>query len=97
MSILGTTRTRVTMEKITDLLHEFQYLFPMKFLEMKGILGDLGEMKILLKPDAKPVRQRPYCLNLRYKEWVRDELDWMLNAGIIESIEESKWISPMVV
>ena len=44
-----------TMEKITDLLHEFQDLFPTKFSEMKGILGDLGEMKILLKPDAKPV------------------------------------------
>ena len=45
-----------TMEKITNLLHEFQYLFPTKFFEMKGILGDLGEMKIPLKPDAKPVR-----------------------------------------
>ena len=44
-----------TMAKITNLLHEFQDLFPTKFLEMKGILGDLGEMKIPLKPDAKPV------------------------------------------
>ena len=42
-----------TMAKITDILHEFQYLFPKKFLEMKGILGDLGEMKIPLKLDAK--------------------------------------------
>ena len=45
-----------TMEKIIDLLHEFQDLFSTKFSEMKGILGDLGEMKILLKPDVKPVR-----------------------------------------
>ena len=45
-----------TMEKIIDLLHEFQDLFLMKFSEMKGILGDLGEMKIPLKPDAKPVK-----------------------------------------
>ena len=44
-----------TMAKITDLLHEFQDIFLMRFLEMKGILGDLGEMKILLKLDAKPV------------------------------------------
>ena len=49
-----------TMEMITYLLHEFQYLFPMKFSEMKGILGDLGEMKIPLKPHAKPMRQRLY-------------------------------------
>ena len=46
-----------TMAKITDLLHEFQFLFPIKFSEMKGILGDLGEMKIPLKPNAKNVRQ----------------------------------------
>ena len=51
-------------EKIIELLHEFQYLFPTKFSEMKGILGDLGEMKIPLKQDAKPIRQWPYFMNL---------------------------------
>ena len=45
------------MGKITYLLHEFKYLFPMKFSEIKGILGDLGEMKIPLKPDEKPIIQ----------------------------------------
>ena len=43
--------------KITDLLHEFQDLFPMKFSEIKGIVRDLGEMNIPLKIDAKPVKQ----------------------------------------
>ena len=60
--------------KITDLLHEFHDLFPTKFLEMKGIIGDLGEMKIPLKPDAKYVEQQPYRLNPRYKEKVKIEL-----------------------
>jgi hypothetical protein len=36
-------------------------------------------------------------LNLTYKEKVKIELDRMLEAGIIEPIEESKCISPMVV
>ena len=45
-----------TMAKITDMLHELQDLFRTRFSEMKGILGDLGEMKILLKPDVKPIR-----------------------------------------
>ena len=49
-----------TMEKITNLVHEFQDIFLTQFSEMKGILGDLGEMKIPLKQDAKNVRQRPY-------------------------------------
>ena len=42
---------------ITNLLHEFQYVFPMKSLNIKGIFGDLVEMKIHLKPDVKPIRQ----------------------------------------
>ena len=42
-----------TMAKITDLLHEFQDLFLTWFSEMKGILGDLGEMKILVETRCK--------------------------------------------
>ena len=50
-----------------------------------------------MKPDAKPVRHRPYRLNPRYKEKVCLEIEKMLEAGIIEPVEESEWISPMVV
>ena len=64
---------------------------------MKGILSDIGVIKIPLKADSKPVKQCPYRLNRNYKEKVRMELDKMLATGIIEPIEESKWDSPMVV
>ena len=64
---------------------------------MKGILGDLGVMRIPLKEGAKAVKQLPYRLNPRYKEKVRKELDKTLAADIIEPVEESEWVSPMVV
>jgi hypothetical protein len=64
---------------------------------MKGIFGDLGEMKIPLKLGVKPVRQRPYRLNPKYTEKVKAKIDRMLDAGIIESVEEYEWIGPMVV
>ena len=64
---------------------------------MKGILGDIGVIKIPLKIDVKPVKQHPYRLNPKYKEKVRMDLDKMLPAGIIEPVEESEWVSPMVV
>jgi hypothetical protein len=57
----------------------------------------MGEMRIPLKPYAKPVKQIPYRLNLKYKEKVKIELNRMLEVGIIEPIEESEWISPMVM
>jgi hypothetical protein len=31
-----------TMEKIADLLREYQDIFPNTFSEMKGIVGELG-------------------------------------------------------
>ena len=56
------------VSKVTQLLHEYQDLFLTKFSEMKAILGDIGVIKIPLKPDAKPVKQRPYRMNPKYKE-----------------------------
>jgi hypothetical protein len=64
---------------------------------MKGIKGPMGEMRIPLRPDARPFKQRPYRLNPKYKEKVNIELDRKLEAGIIEPVEELEWISPMVV
>jgi hypothetical protein len=63
----------------------------------QGIVGSLGEMKRKLKPDACPIKKKPYRLNLKYKEKVKQELDKMLEAGVIFPVEESEWISPMVI
>jgi hypothetical protein len=86
-----------TISKIIELLHEYQDLFPTKFTDMKGIKVPMGEMKIPLRPDARPIKQRPYRLNPKYKKKVRIELDRMLEAGITDHVEESEWIIPMVV
>ena len=63
-----------TIGQVVDLLQEYQDLFPTKFEDMKGILGDLGVMRIPLKEGAKLVKQCPYRLNPKYKEKVRKEL-----------------------
>jgi hypothetical protein len=86
-----------TINKIAELLHEYQDLFPTKFIDMKGIKGPMGEMRIPLNLDARPVKQRLYRLNPKYKEKVKIEVERMLEAGIIEPVEESEWIIPMVV
>lgn len=78
-------------------MRKYQDLFLTKFFDLKGIIGHLGIMNIPLKPDAKPVKQRPYQLNPKYKEKVCKELDKMLEARIIELVEESDWVCPMVV
>ena len=54
-------------------------------------------MKIPLKLYARPVKQRPYRLNPKYKEKVKIELNRMMEVGIIDHVEELEWISLMVV
>ena len=85
------------MEIIIELLYEYNNLFPTMFIEMKGIEGELGEMKIPLKAEARSIRQRPYRLNPIYKHKIKAEIDRMLKASIIEPVKESEWISLIVV
>jgi hypothetical protein len=56
-----------TIKKITKLLHEYHNLFPTKFTDMKGIKGPMGEMKIPLREDERPMKKRPDRLNCKYK------------------------------
>lgn len=37
------------VDKVFELLHEYQDLFSTKFSDLKGIIGDLGVMKITLR------------------------------------------------
>jgi hypothetical protein len=64
---------------------------------MKGKVGELGEMKIPLRAEERLIKQRPYRLNPIYKKNVKAEIDRMLEDGIIEPIEESKWVSLMEI
>jgi len=65
--------------------------------ELKRIKGNLGEMKIVLKPGTRPVKHRPYQLNPRVKEKFKREIDKMLDAGIIFMVDEADRISPIVI
>jgi hypothetical protein len=49
MAIIGDYSDEQTVEIIIELLHEYNEMFPKIFTEMKGIAGELGEMKIPLR------------------------------------------------
>jgi len=85
------------MNEVHNLLHEYEDLFTQKLSELKGIKGAMGEIKIELKPDSRPMKHKPYWLNPRIKEKVKKEVDKMLAARLIFPIEEVEWISPIVI
>ena len=82
-----------TVAKIMYLLHEYHDLFLTSFSEMKGIVGYLGDMKLPVRPDAKLSKNRLYRMNPEYKERVGH----MLDAIIIETIDESEWFIPIMI
>jgi hypothetical protein len=97
MANIGDYWDEQTMEIIIELLCKYNDMFLTKFTEIKGIAGDLGEMKITLRAEARLIKQRPYRLNPIYKKKFKAEIGRMLEAKIIEPVEESEWISSMVV
>jgi hypothetical protein len=54
-------------------------------------------MRIELKLDAKPIKHKPYHLNPRVKEKVKNEIDTMLIVGLIFPLDETEWISPIII
>lgn len=45
-----------TVDKMVKLMREYQDPFPTKFLDLKGIIGDMGIMKTTFKPDTMPIK-----------------------------------------
>ena len=62
-----------------------------------GSLGEINVVKhhIQLKPEAQPVLQRPYRAGFKSRDFVSEEVDRMLKAGVIEPAQ-SEWASPVV-
>ena len=50
--------------EVTSLLSEYEDLCPDSFTQLKGIQDDLGEMNLVLKLDAKPMKHHPIGLTL---------------------------------
>jgi hypothetical protein len=81
------------MTEIQAMLQEYEDLFPNISSELKGIKGDLGEVKIEMKLDTKPVKHGSYLLNPRVKEKVKREIDRIPAAELIFPVDEAKCIS----
>jgi hypothetical protein len=68
MANIGDYWDEQTMEIIIELIHEYSDLFQTTFIDIKGIIVELGEMKISLRYEARTITQRPYRINPIYKQ-----------------------------
>jgi hypothetical protein len=56
MANIGDYWDEQTVEGIKDFFREYNDLFPTTFIEMNGIVGELREMNITLKPKYRSVK-----------------------------------------
>lgn len=76
---------------------EYKYAFAWTYNNMKGVPPKLCAHKIPLVLGAQPVRKRLYRMNKNYVVKVQEEIEKMLEVGIVFIVEISDWVSPIVI
>ena len=94
---LGKHLSDAERDEYLQLLMEYTDVFAWAPSDLSGISPNLGEHQIELVDGATPVRQRQYRLNPRYSMLVKEELEKLLEAGFIYPVNNSEWVSPIVI
>ncbi|KAK9667073.1 hypothetical protein RND81_14G230700 [Saponaria officinalis] len=81
---------------MTELLTEFNDVFAWSYKDMSGIDRSIAEHRIPIKPGFKPVKQKRRRIKPEWSLMVKEEIEKQLQAGIIQVIEYSDWVSNMV-
>ena len=78
---------------LNKICHEFQDI-------VSTHAGDIGHTKLITMEidtgNNPPIAQKPYTLALKHHEWVKQELETLEKAGIIQR-SVSPWASPIVI
>lgn len=62
-------------KKIVNLLRGYHDVFARDYKDLKGIVQEMGEMKITFLPNANLVKKRLYKLAHKYKYILKNEID----------------------
>jgi len=84
-------------EALLQLLRRHKQVLGWSISNLHGISPLICTHRIFLEKNAKPVRQMQRRLNPNMKDVVRGEVLKLLDADIIYTISDSKWVSPTQV
>ena len=83
-------QTRHDLERLLEVSHD-------AFAEDERQIGTTFLIKMSTDTsDHLPIAKKPYALALKHYDWVRDEIDKLLEAGVIHE-SHSSWSVPIVV
>ena len=82
-----------TQQQLDFLLRTFKD----QFTEDKTTIGTtpLTQMSIDTG-DSDPISQKPYPVTMKHYQWVKEEIDKLLEAGVIRN-SHSSWLAPIIV
>ncbi|CAM8990507.1 unnamed protein product [Rhodiola kirilowii] len=95
--IVNASLTDIETQKFLAVLREHRSALGYSIDDLKGIRPDLCMHRINLEDDARPSRDTLRRLNPKMNDVVKKEILKLLDAGIIYSIADSKWVSPVHV
>jgi hypothetical protein len=79
------------------LLKEFKDVFAWIYKDLKSILLKLAQHIIELNTSIPPAHEARYILNLNYAATAKHDIDELLVARFNPLIEQTTWLSPIVV
>jgi len=80
-----------SQKRIDNLFKKYSNLFNEELAEIKKFKAHLK-----LKPDARPIFVKNRTVPFRIAEKVEKELERMVDMGIIEKVDSSRWATPIV-
>ena len=79
--------------KLAELLKEYQSQFP----HNETTIGTIPWTKMIIGTGvSEPVSQKPYTIVMRHCKWVKDEINILLTAKLIQG-SQSSWSAPIIV
>ena len=64
---------------------------------MLGILREVIEHHLAMRPDARPVRQKVRRQTPAHQEFIREQVSKLLNAGFIREVLHPEWLANPVI
>ncbi|CAN6707265.1 unnamed protein product [Malus baccata var. baccata] len=93
--IVSSSLTAIEEEKLIRVLKEHKTAIGWTLADIRGISPTTCMHRILLEEGAKPTREAQRRLNPPMMEVVKKEIIKLLDCGVIYSISDSRWVSPV--
>jgi hypothetical protein len=82
--------------QIIELLKKYKDCFAWDYNEMPGLSRYMGELKLPIRPDKKPMKQTPRRFAPQILSKIKEEIQILLKCGFIRTARYVDWLANIV-